>query len=567
MNEDSKAYYEKVKQSEKEWVQDFIEKLPRLPKKEKEQMLLLVPEIEVDTIGKINVLVQQSKHISDKNKDIFMHHLQSVEWFDWQPGETYRTFNGHIYARMTPQWLSDALLEAYYKEAPPEERANYETQKEIDKHPRKISKFTQEQYNEYRAKIYEKYYKKFLREWKKKEEQENLTDSSTEEPVLEDLPEHIPPKIELYEEQQEGAYYQYTFNLDQDAGKGDKPLYIAEKVAPKPPKEKDFGDPMENSERLPVLNFSRQYMNNTKLSRVLTTKQIDITEDEFNLNITDKVVNLVNIWQDDHITLTNTNITPFDMAVMDATYTIMLQGPMLITPEWIVRVMSGNERVQITQKKINAVMESINKLQFVRIKVDCTEEYNAYQLQKGKKPVKFWGYESYLLPVGKVEARFDANGKKVIAYKVLEKPALYRYAEMNKQIVDVPAYLLETREHFSDTDEAVLIKRYVIKRVAQIVKRNSLSNNKVSFLWFDRTENEERGLFPELGYKPDSTPAWRKKKARIIEIVKGTLDTLVEGKAITKYEDYREDGTNNPTSPIIGYKIYYNIKQSSLPTK
>ena len=565
MEEKSMEYYEKVRQSEIKWVTDFIENLPRLPKAEKEKMLELVPDIQIDTIGNINVLVQQSKKISDKNKQIFMKHLQNIEWFDWQPGETYRSFNGHIWARMTPQWLSDALVEAYYTEAEPEERASYETQKEIDKHPRKLKGMTQEQYNKYRDGIYQKLLKKFTREWKKK--QEEAAAPTEQEDIIEDLPEHIPPKIELYEEQQEGAYYQYTLNLDQDAGKGDKPLYIAEKVAPKPPKEKDFGDPMENSERLPVLNFSRQYMNNTKLSRVLTTKQIDITEDEFNLNITDKVVNLVNIWQDDHITLTNTNITPFDMAVMDATYTIMLQGPMLITPEWIVRVMSGNERVQITQKKINAVMESINKLQFVRIKVDCTEEYNAYQLQKGKKPVKFWGYESYLLPVGKVEARFDANGKKVIAYKVLEKPALYRYAEMNKQIVDVPAYLLETREHFSDTDEAVLIKRYVIKRVAQIVKRNSLNNNKVSFLWFDRTENEERGLFPELGYKPDSTPAWRKKKARIIEIVKGTLDTLVEGKAITKYEDYREDGTNNPTSPIIGYKIYYNIKQSSLPTK
>ena len=132
---------------------------------------------------------------------------------------------------------------------------------------------------------------------------------------------------------------------------------------------------------------------------------------------------------------------------------------MFITPEWIVRVMSGNERVQLTQKKLDEVMESINKLQFVRIKVDCTQEYNKYQVKKGEKTVKQWGYESYLLPVGKIEARFDANGKKVVAYKILEKPALYRYAEMNKQIVDVPASLLETREKFSVEKEETEDKR------------------------------------------------------------------------------------------------------------
>ncbi len=567
MEEKSMVYYEKVRQSEIKWVSEFIENLPRLPKAEKEKMIALVPDIQVDTIGNINVLVRQSKRISDKNKQLFMKHLQSVEWFDWQPGETYRAFNGHIWARMTPQWLSDALIESYYAEAEPEERARYETQKEIDRHPRKIKGMTQEQYDEYRDSIYQKLVKKYTREWKKKQaEYDKLT--KQEENTVTEPPQHIPPKIELYEETQEGAYYQYTLNLDENAGQGGEPLYKAEKIAHKMPKVKDYEDPMQNSERLPVLNFNRQYMNNTKLSRILSTKQIDITEDEFNLNITEKVVNLVNIWQDDHITLTNTNISPFDMAVLDATYTIMQQGPMLITPEWIVRVMSGNMNANyITQKKVQAVMDSINKLQFVRIKIDCTEEYNAYQLKKRQKPAKWWGYESYLLPVGKVEARFDANGKKVVAYKILEKPALYRYAEMNKQIVDVPAYLLETQGQFSDTEEAVLIKRYVIKRVAQIVKRNSLSNNKVSFLWFDRKEDEERGLFPELGYIPDNTPAWRKKKAKINEIVKGTLKTLQEGNAITKFEEYREDGTKNPASPIAGYKIYYDKKQSSLPIK
>ena len=55
---------------------------------------------------------------------------------------------------------------------------------------------------------------------------------------------------------------------------------------------------------------------------------------------------------------------------------------------------------------------------------------------------------------------YEYNGKKVDAYKIIEKTALYRYAEMNNQIISVPNYLFRTRVHFNDTEEAVLIRRY-----------------------------------------------------------------------------------------------------------
>ncbi len=323
----------------------------------------------------------------------------------------------------------------------------------------------------------------------------------------------------------------------------------------------------ESSDRLRTVGINRQYINNTKLCRILATKQIDINNDMFELRITEKIVNVVKIWRDDSISTKPEYITPFDIALMDATYTIMIHGPTVITPEWIVRVMSGNSRVQVTEKKINRVKDSIIKLQNVNIKIDCTAEYNAFQIKKGDKAVEYWGYESYLLPFDKVEARYEVNGKMAVAYKIRDKPALFRYAELNRQIVSVPAYLLDTKGFFSDTEEAVIIKRAVIKRVGQIVKRNSLCNNKIAFLWKDSSNNEVRGLFPELGYVPDSSNAWRKKKSRIIKIVKGTLDILVKGNAITYYEAYREDGTNNPASPISGYKVFYDARQTSLTVK
>lgn len=315
----------------------------------------------------------------------------------------------------------------------------------------------------------------------------------------------------------------------------------------------------ENTEKLPVLNFNKQYMNNTKISRILSTKPIllDETYAQLRIEINDKIINLVDVWRDENITLSRDDITPFDLAVMDAAYTIMCSGKMILTAEWIAKVLSGNPKQKITKKKIEAIRQSIDKLRYIHIQIDCSNEFNYRKDTKNK--ISDFKYESYLLPLDKITAVYQSNGKEIIAYPVLSKPALYRYAETIHQIVDVPADLLDTHKEYRDTDEAILIKRYVIKRVAQIVSNNKLNSNKISFLWYDREENEERGLFPELGYIPDNTRSWRNKKQKINKIVKMTLKSLKDKGAIKSFEEYRENDTKNPAFPIMGYKIFYGL--------
>ena len=443
----------------------------------------------------------------------------------WEPGETYRVINGQMYVRVQPsQWLSDALIDEYFEEQPAEERARYECQKYMQQHPRKAAVMTQEDYDQ----LYEKYLKKFKKEEeKKKHGKQQNTDSTTRRLM---------------------AYAQALDSLQRKEPD-------TESMAQKEIQETEVIE--EDKAKLPVLNFDRQYMNNTKISRILSTKPIPVEEvvSELKIPINDKIINLVDIWRDKNITLSTNNITQFDMAVMDAAYTIMCSGYMVLTAEWIARVLSGNPDQKITPQKIGAIRRSIDKLRSVHIKIDCKDEINARRDTKGK--IDKFVYESYLLPLDKIEARYEANGKEIVAYPVLTKPALYRYAEIVHQIVDVPAELLDTHEEFRDTDEAILIKRYVIKRVAQIVSKNKLNSNKISFLWNDIDVDEERGLFPELGYIPDDSDAWRDKKRKINKIVKLTLASLKEKEAIKDFEVYREDGTKNPASPIMGYKIFY----------
>lgn len=443
----------------------------------------------------------------------------------WEPGETYRVINGQMYVRVQPsQWLSDALIDEYFEDQTPEERARYECQKFMQQHPRKAASMTKEEHD----KLYEKYLKKFRREEEKKNREKQTNNNST------------PRRLMTYAQVMDSLQ-----RKDPDS----------EVMAGKKANETEVIE--EDAAKLPVLNFDRQYMNNTKISRILSTKPIPIEEvvAELKIPINDKIINLVDLWRDENITLSTNNITQFDMAVMDAAYTIMCSGYMVITAEWIARVLSGNPEQKITPQKIGAIRKSIDKLRSVHIKIDCKDEINARRDTKGK--VDKFVYESYMLPLDKIEARYEANGKEIVAYPVLTKPALYRYAEIVHQIVDVPAELLDTHDEFRDTDEAILIKRYVIKRVAQIVKKNNLNSNKISFLWYDKDVEEERGLFPELGYVPNESDLWRDKKRKINKIVKLTLQSLKDKEAIIDFEPYREDGTKNPASPIMGYKIFY----------
>lgn len=311
-------------------------------------------------------------------------------------------------------------------------------------------------------------------------------------------------------------------------------------------------------ETIPTLSFDKQYMNNSKIGRIISTKPIEIVEEcsELTIPVHGEIINIVDIWKDRNVSLSAYNITQFDMAVMDAAYTIINSGYTIIAPEWILKVMSGNMNARATPKKINAIKDSVDKLRSIHIQIDCTQEVNSRKDLKGK--ISKFVYKSYLLPLGELEVTYASNGKEVTAYTIYEKPALYRYAEIVHQIIDVPAELLETQEKFNDTEESILIKRYVVRRIAQIAHKNNLRSNKISFLWYDnKSENDrERGLYPELGYFPENYKDWKSKRKQINNVVKNTLQFLVDKNTIQDFKEYRNNDSNNPSEPIMGYKIF-----------
>lgn len=309
------------------------------------------------------------------------------------------------------------------------------------------------------------------------------------------------------------------------------------------------------NEFIPIINLSKQYMNNTKIARIISTKQILIAPTPVSLDISIKetIHNSVDLWLEPFIT-SEQQVSQFDMAVMDAVYTLINNGVGIVTVEYIAKVLSGNMEQKVTSQKAERIQESIHKLKNIHIRIDCSEEIASRKDFKDK--VEQVIYESCLLPVEEVHTKYQVNGKSVSGYVVLEKPALYEYAELVHQIVSVPVEWLQTQNFFYDTDEAIIIKRYTIKRIAQILNNNGLKSKKISFQW-NKPGHETGGLFSELGYTPCAGNTWRTRtKPKINKIVRKTLLFLQEKEIIKGFKVYRADGTENPASLVMGYEIY-----------
>lgn len=308
--------------------------------------------------------------------------------------------------------------------------------------------------------------------------------------------------------------------------------------------------------KIPVLSLSKQYMNNCKVSRMLSTRGIEVEEDTVKINalIQDDIKTRVYIWKDDDLPTISVSLTRFDCVVMDAVYTVLCAGYKVFTVDTIAKVIAGNGRLRLNDKNAGVLRESIEKLRHVHIQIDCADEMaERKDIAVQEKPRLL---ESRLLPVIPVEAEYQVNGKYAQAYRITETSVLYVYASLLHQIVDVPAEWMDTSRLFSDTAEAVLIKRYVIKRVAQIINpKNKIKSNKISFYWNDN--GKMKGLFPELGYVITGDSRWRSLKRRVRRMVECTLKLLQEYEVITGYREYREDGTNNPASPVSGYIVFY----------
>ena len=278
----------------------------------------------------------------------------------------------------------------------------------------------------------------------------------------------------------------------------------------------------------------KEYLNNSKIANYISS----------NNNLLDKTLQLttipkknifvtVDLTTDENVSVINQNITQYDMAVMDSVYTLLVNGTSSFTPEMIVRIMSGNFEQDVTPQKAGAVTKSLNKLSLIRISIDCTDELRMRKQISNNKTAQL---TSYLMPIREITIRSANHQTEMKGFQLIEKPVLYTYAENIKQIMSVPTTLLETKNKISNTDDVIIIKRALIKRI-EIMKsnKNLINSNIINYERYDPKTGDTKGFFQTLGFYKNNYSNWKKKKSRLHNTITSILNIFIQDHYILGY--------------------------------
>ena len=217
--------------------------------------------------------------------------------------------------------------------------------------------------------------------------------------------------------------------------------------------------------------------------------------------------------------------TEYDRNVADAVTSLFLYGDPshIITPATVYRAMIHSTGTETpSPQTLGAVTRSLDKSRFVRVQIDCTQELLRRNASLNGEQITGGKVDTYLLPLEKIEVM--AGGKKVTAYKIIKTPVLYDYAKLTKQVLTVPAKLLDV-PNASNTEQRISIKGYLLRRIT-VMKGKTQQSNRILFekIW-------------DAAGKPDPSP---KEAQRIREYTFTVLDYWKKERYIKGYKAIKE---------------------------
>lgn len=252
--------------------------------------------------------------------------------------------------------------------------------------------------------------------------------------------------------------------------------------------------------------------------------------------------------------------TEFDRNVYNAVVSLYYAGNIIITVAMVWRTMTGKtDTEKPTQGQAAAVKESLDKMRFMRVQINCSEEFKMRNLKIDDEAVTSANYDDNLLHLSVVKIK---AAKTVIeAYKILTAPVLYQYSAAVKQLITIPLDLLDikkvdargklTTHSVEYTERRSIITNYLIRRIIGMKGNNNLDNHCITFADYEKNGQIHEGLYtvagcPELSQPmpkglTDAEKQKRKNDARYIrDDAKLSLDNWKAKGAIKDYKDYKK---------------------------
>lgn len=319
-------------------------------------------------------------------------------------------------------------------------------------------------------------------------------------------------------------------------------------------------DAQEIIEHLTSVLPEKYVVPNNKLANTMTKGIIDIGKITLEESRRDakKLVETTCIltYEGDNVHLSGRQpFTEYDRNVYNAVSSLYVYGDQshVVTPAMVYRAMTGlTDSEKPTAGQLAAVTRSLDKMRFIRARIDCTEELKMRRITLNSKQINGGEIDTYLLTADAIKVQ--AGRQTVRAYRIIKTPILYEYAAAVKQVLTLPASVLDVKElnpggsigaRLPNTESRILIKGYLIRRIEGMKGKNGLSNPVISLYDYQRDGETHQGLYSIAG-KPDAD---RKEMQRIREDAEKMLAYWTATGYIKAFEAQTE------RKKITGYKI------------
>lgn len=326
-------------------------------------------------------------------------------------------------------------------------------------------------------------------------------------------------------------------------------------------------DAQEIIEHLTSVLPEKYVVPNNKLANTMTRGIIDIGRItlEESRRSAKKLVETTCIltYEGDNVHLSGRqHFTEYDRNVYNAVSSLYVYGDQshVVTPAMVYRAMTGlTDSEKPTAGQLAAVTRSLDKMRFIRARIDCTEELKMRRITLNSKQINGGEIDTYLLTADAIKVQ--AGGQTVRAYRIIKTPILYEYAAAVKQVLTLPASVLDVKEisemtvdgakkltigaRLPNTESRILIKGYLIRRIEGMKGKNGLNNPVIALYDYQRDGETHQGLYSIAG-NPDPT---RTEASRI----RDDAEKMLAYWAATGYIKTFEAQTER--KKITGYKI------------
>lgn len=204
--------------------------------------------------------------------------------------------------------------------------------------------------------------------------------------------------------------------------------------------------------------------------------------------------------------------TEYDRNVYNAVVSLYVAGNRVITSDMVWRTMTGKtEQEQPSPALKAAVTKSIDKMRFMRAQIDCSDEFKMRRIELDGKLVNGAGFDDNLLHLSVTWVRAGKNT--IRAYEFPQEsrfaPILYQYSSAVTQVINVPIALLDvkkldkhgkpTTHSLSYTEQRVIIKGYLLRRIEGMKGRNALKSRNIAFMDYMKDGQTHEGLYTIAG--------------------------------------------------------------------